>query len=144
MEPKKGLVVCEVLKVLFNLTVNSSQEDTQELVTNMEGWEDPLKALLQPTDLAHPAVRDKHHRDIVVNVLDCFLDLLSHKLAAAEGSSSLKEDISPCLSVLWSLARTWRPARKYLKSVILPPLTAEVVMSKPESAPHLKGQLVSL
>ena len=51
MEPKKGLVVCEVLKVkdnlslhlhnllnvmyqvLFNLTVNSSQEDTQELVT---------------------------------------------------------------------------------------------------------------
>ena len=107
------------------MTVNSSQEDTQELVTiaavlkdlvrvqtpdpetrlkivsntinvvaNMEGWavssgkavliiphhpQDPLKALLQPTDLAHPAVRDKHHRDIVVNVLDCFLDLLSHK-----------------------------------------------------------------
>ena len=48
-------------------------------LANLYHPQDPLKALLQPTELAHPAVRDKHHRDIVVNVLDCFLDLLSHK-----------------------------------------------------------------
>lgn len=62
----------------------------------------------------------------------------------SDAGTSLKEDITPCLSVLWNISRTSRPARKYLKSIILPPLTAEVVKSKPEAANTLKGRLVSL
>ena len=51
-----------------------------------------------------------------------------YRLVACDApGSNLKEDVSPCLSVLWIIARTSRPARKYLKTVILPPLTAEAV-----------------
>ena len=103
-------VVCEDLKVLFNLTVNSGQEDTGELmkvaasvknivrmvvsdedvrmkvisnvinaVTNFDGKEEPLIALLKPTDIQNPRDEDKVHQDVVVNVLDCFLDYLELK-----------------------------------------------------------------
>ena len=61
-----------------------------------------------------------------------------------EAGSSLKENITPCLSVLWNIARTSPAGRKYLKSVMLPPLTAEVVKIKPESANTIKGRLVAL
>ena len=104
-------VVCEALKVVFNLTVNSSQEDTAELVsvasvvknivrvrvvgdqdvrmklvsnvinvvTNFDGRQEPLNALLKTTDLTNPAEEDKHHQDVVVNVLDSFLEYLEDK-----------------------------------------------------------------
>lgn len=161
---------------MFSLTVNSEQEDTQELVSvarvlrdvgrvrgpdidtrrnlvsnivnvcaNLEGKEEPLTALLQPTSLRNPEEPDKLFENVAVNVLDSFLDFLTNKLVSSDvPGSSLKEDLSPCLSVLWIIARTSRPARKYLRTVILPPLTAEAVKAKPESSASLKGRLVSL
>ena len=66
------------------------------------------------------------------------------RLSAPVQGRSLKEDITPCLSVLWNFSRSSRPARKYLRSVILPPLTAEDVRVKPEDGDSLKGRLVSL
>ena len=66
------------------------------------------------------------------------------RLSSPSPGRSLREEITPCLSVLWNFSRTSRPARKYLKSIILPPLTAEVVKVKPEDGDSLKGRLVSL
>ena len=67
-----------------------------------------------------------------------------HRLSGPGQGRSLKEDITPCLSVLWNFSRSSRPARKYLRSVILPPLTADDVKVKPEDGDSLKGRLVSL
>ena len=38
--------------------------------------------------------------------------------------STLKEDITPVLSVLYNFAKALRPVRKFLKATILPPLQA--------------------
>ena len=65
-------------------------------------------------------------------------------MSSPEPSRSLREDLTPCLSVLWNFSRSSRPARKYLKSIILPPLTAEDVKAKPEEGDSLKARLVSL
>ena len=65
-------------------------------------------------------------------------------MRSPEQSRSLREDLTPCLSVLWNFSRSSRPARKYLKSIILPPLTAEDVKAKPEEGESLKARLVSL
>merc|ERR1719187_1144000 len=48
------------------------------------------------------------------------------------------------LSVLYNMARALRPVIKYLKSVILPPLTARDLKAKPEEGNSLKSRLVSL
>ena len=44
-------------------------------------FQEPLTALLQPTDLINPETPDKLFENIAVNVLDSFLDFLMHKYA---------------------------------------------------------------
>merc|ERR1712098_191586 len=110
----------------------------------MESKQSSLEVLLTKADIADPAENDKIFGEVVVNILDSFVEFLSEKLNNDEPGRSLKEEITPCLSVLWNISRSSRPGRKYLKSVILPPLTVEVVKSKPESGNTLKARLVAL
>lgn len=170
-------VIGEVLKVLFNLTVDPKPEDGAELeqvaatlnrllrlptatrelqtklvsntinvATNLESQQSALQCLVQRAALSPPASQDREQAGIVTNSLDLFLDLLEQKTGAGagQGAGSLKEEITPCLSLLWHTAHALPAARKYLRSVILPPLTAAVVKEKPEAGDSLKGRLVSL
>jgi len=169
------LVVCEILKVVFNLTVDIKTDETKDLtlvsatlnrllrinitdfdsklkvvnncinvVTNMEGNVEAFRALVKPTDILLPAEPDLVYEGLVVNTIQSFLDFLTHKIDNTLPGSTLKEDITPCLSVLWNIGRSLRVVRKYLKSVILPPLTATDLKEKPEEGNTLKAKLVSL
>ena len=64
--------------------------------------------------------------DAVMNSVCSFLDFLATKLELNGVGSTLKEDITPVLSVLYNMARALRPVRKYLKTTILPPLQVAV------------------
>jgi len=169
------LIICEVLKVVFNLTVDSKTEETKDLallsgtlnrvlririddfdlklkvvnncinvITNMEGKIEAFKPLVEPSDILLPAAPDMVYEGIVVNTIRSFLDFLIHKIDNTVPGSTLKEDITPCLSVLWNISRALRLVRKFLKSVILPPLTARDIKDKPEEGNSLKAKLVSL
>ena len=192
-------IICEILKVVFNLTVDSKAEETRDLtllastlnrilrvkinnfdqklkvvnncinvITNMESKVDAFKALVEPSDILLPAEPDMIYEGIVVNTIQSFLDFLTHKIDNTLPGSTLKEDITPCLSVLWNISRSLRLVRKFLKSVILPPLTARDIkvgdgktvlvkkrspyfilflfffQDKPEDGNTLKAKLVSL
>lgn len=175
LDEEDSLVICEVLKVVFNLTVDSKTEETRDLtllsktlnrilrikivdfdqklkvvnncinvITNMEGKVEAFKALVEPSDILLPAEPDIVYEGIVVNTVQSFLDFLTHKIDNTLPGSTLKEDITPCLSVLWNISRSLRLVRKFLKSVILPPLTARDIKDKPEEGNTLKAKLVSL
>jgi len=168
-------IICEILKVVFNLTVDSKTEETRDLtllsgtlnrilrvkinnfdqklkvvnncinvITNMEAKVEAFKALVEPSDILLPAEPDMTFEGIVVNTIQSFLDFLTHKIDNTLPGSTLKEDITPCLSVLWNISRSLRLVRKFLKSVILPPLTARDIKDKPEDGNTLKAKLVSL
>jgi len=170
-------VICEILKVVFNLTVETKTDETKDLIlvaatlnrvlrintntkdfdlqlkvvnncinviTNMEGKVDAFKALLEPSDILLPAEPDVRYEGSVINTIQSFLDFLTHKIDNTLPGSTLKEDITPCLSVLWNISRSLRLVRKFLKSVILPPLTATDIKEKPEEGNSLKAKLVSL
>jgi len=168
-------IICEILKVVFNLTVDSKTEETRDLtllsgtlnrilrvkinnfdqklkvvnncinvITNMEAKVEAFKALVEPSDILLPAEPDIIFEGIVVNIIQSFLDFLTHKIDNTLPGSTLKEDITPCLSVLWNISRSLRLVRKFLKSVILPPLTARDIKDKPEDGNTLKAKLVSL
>ena len=179
-EPSLGVeecaVVCEMLKVIFNLTVNCKEEDEGELrevattvnrllritivdfdarmkvvnncinvVTNMEGRVEVLGELTRPTDIQLPAEPDLMALEgCVVNTAQAFVAFLGHRMEHTGAGSTLKEDITPVLSVLYNLARALRPVRKHLKAAILPPLQARDLVEKPEQGNSLKSRLVSL
>jgi len=167
-------LICEILKVIFNLTLNSKVEDTEELVqvamtlnktlrtaignfdsklkvvnncinviTNMEGKSDAFKELLKPVEMP-TAEKDIMYEQIIVNNVQTFLDFLTFKIDNTQAGSTLKEDITPCLSVLWNMSRSVRLVRKFIRSVILPPLTAIDIKEKPEEGNTLKAKLVGL
>lgn len=169
-------VVCEILKVIFNLTVNCKTEDTAELqrvaatinrllritirdeesrsklvsncvnvVTNMEAKKEAFEELVKPTDIQLPAEPDiMAEGGMVVNTAQAFVDLLERKMISTGPGSTLKEDITPVLSVLYNFAKALRSVRKYLKAAILPPLQASDLKAKPEDGNTLKSRLVSL
>ena len=97
------------------------------VVTNMEGRRASLRELLKPTDIQLPMEADiMGEEDAVMNSVCSFLDFLATKLELNGVGSTLKEDITPVLSVLYNMARALRPVRKYLKTTILPPLQVAV------------------
>jgi len=114
------------------------------VVTNMEDRPEVLSKLLKSTDLPPPAEADVLYSDCVMNTVTTFLALLDKRLSFTPPGSSLKEDITPVLSVLYNLSRGKRPARKYLKSVVLPPLKPGDLSSKPEEGDSLTSRLVAL
>ena len=93
------------------------------VVTNMEGRRVPLAELLKPTDIQLPLEADVVGEEgAIMNSVCSFVDFLATKLELNGVGSTLKEDITPVLSVLYNMARALRPVRKYLKTTILPPL----------------------
>ncbi len=79
--------------------------------------EPPSYSLLPPG--REPIVFDGACVDAPRAMLDM---LLGDVRALGETSVALREAITPALSVLCNLSRKHRPVRKYLRSVILPPL----------------------
>jgi hypothetical protein len=176
LDAEECAVICEMLKVIFNLTVDCKTEDTSDLrqvavtvnhllritvtdpdsrtklvnncinvVTNMEANEVALAELVKPTDIQLPAEPDLMAEDgAVVNTVQAFVDFLDQRLGHTEAGSSLKEDITPVLSVLYNMARAHRPVRRHLKAALLPPLQAADLTAKPEEGNSLKSRLVSL
>merc|ERR1711894_325412 len=89
----------------------------------MEGRRALVGELLKPTDIQLPMEADVMGEEgAVMNSVCSFVDFLSSKLELNGVGSTLKEDITPVLSVLYNMARSLRPVRKYLKTTILPPL----------------------
>jgi len=116
------------------------------VVTNLPGY--ATRALIGPRD---PALATSARPDISVkfeghtlNSPRLFLDFLFKKLETPSTGLSLKEDITPVLSVLCSLSRSHRAIRKYFRSEVLPPLKAADVAHKPEVGDSYRAQLVRL
>ncbi|XP_058382013.1 synembryn-A isoform X3 [Diceros bicornis minor] len=72
----------------------------------------------------------------VIRVLLSFLEKRLHQ------THRLKESVAPVLSVLTECARMHRPARKFLKAQVLPPLRD--VRTRPEVGELLRNKLVRL
>uniref|UniRef100_A0A8C0TKZ4 Synembryn n=1 Tax=Canis lupus familiaris TaxID=9615 RepID=A0A8C0TKZ4_CANLF len=72
----------------------------------------------------------------VIHVLLSFLEKRLHQ------THRLKESVAPVLSVLTECARMHRPARKFLKAQVLPPLRD--VRTRPEVGELLRNKLVRL
>ncbi|XP_004599254.2 synembryn-A-like [Ochotona princeps] len=157
----------EILKVLFNITFDSVKGEAEEedvalyrrlgmllrhclMVTAGERTEEfhghavnllgnlPLQCLdvlltLEP----HEGCQEFLGANMdVVGVLLAFLEkrlLQTHRL---------KEGVAPVLSVLTECARMHRPARKFLKAQVLPPLRD--VRTRPEVGEQLRNKLVRL
>lgn len=116
------------------------------VVTNLPGY--ATRALIGPRD---PALATEARPDISVafeghtlNSPSLFLDFLFKKLEKPSAGMTLKEDITPVLSVLCSLSRSHRVIRKYFRSEVLPPLKAADVAHKPEVGDSYRAQLVRL
>jgi len=73
-----------------------------------------------------------------------FLEFLFKKLENQKLGSSLREEITPVLSVLCTLSRSHRVVRKYYRSVVLPPLRKADVTHKPEVGDSYRARLVRL
>jgi len=157
-----AVYVGEVLKVLFNLTIEAQEEDGEELrqicttiktllvrdfeseeandtvvsnivnfLTNLDGKPELTSILFPDNDMAN---------------IQKILDFLLRKLEKSMTSSqlNLKEEVAPSLSVLWSVSKMHRHTRKYLKNIVLPPLTARDIQEKPEKGSSVRSRLVAL
>merc|ERR1719228_215457 len=71
-----------------------------------------------------------------------FLDFLLDRLDTP--GLSMKEEVTPVLSVLCSLSRSHSSIRKYFRSVVLPPLKASDIKHKPEEGTSPRAKLVRL
>ncbi|XP_006877054.1 PREDICTED: synembryn-A isoform X2 [Chrysochloris asiatica] len=74
-----------------------------------------------------------------MDVIRALLGFLERRL---DQTHRLKESVAPVLSVLTECARAHRPARKFLKAQVLPPLRD--VSSRPEVGALLRNRLVRL
>ncbi|XP_049748985.1 synembryn-A isoform X1 [Elephas maximus indicus] len=74
-----------------------------------------------------------------MDVIHALLDFLERRL---DQTHRLKESVAPVLSVLTECARAHRPARKFLKAQVLPPLRD--VSTRPEVGGLLRNRLVRL
>lgn len=176
-------LICEILKVLFNLTSlsddNNDNEDELQFcrlagvlrtallrakTTNREKRQEFLSnvvnlitslpnsclielaprcqlLLLQgPTggDGGGQTVEFENHD---VSALDTLLEFLRVRLDALSptGMAVASERLSPILTVLIKCSRSHRIPRRYIRSVILPPLTD--VMQRPEEGTELRNYL---
>ncbi|XP_017376472.1 synembryn-A isoform X1 [Cebus imitator] len=158
----------EILKVLFNITLDSikgevDEEDAalyQHLGTllrhcvmiatagdrteEFHGHAVNLLGNLPPKCLDVLLTLEPHGDSVefmgvnmdVIHALLIFLEKRLHQ------THRLKESVAPVLSVLTECARTHRPARKFLKAQVLPPLRD--VRTRPEVGEMLRNKLVRL
>ncbi|XP_049637101.1 synembryn-A isoform X2 [Suncus etruscus] len=158
----------EVLKVLFNITLDSGKREADE--------EDAALYRHLGTLLRHCVMitsagdRTEEFHGHTVNLLgnlplrcldvllslelkpdsleflgmnmDVICALLSFLEKRLQQTHRLKESVAPVLSVLTECARMHRPARKFLKAQVLPPLRD--VRNRPEVGELLRNKLVRL
>uniref|UniRef100_A0A8V0Z9A1 Synembryn n=1 Tax=Gallus gallus TaxID=9031 RepID=A0A8V0Z9A1_CHICK len=135
----------EILKVLFNITFDSSKREVDEdrteefhshtvnLLGNL-----PLKCL---DVLLTPKVRpgSLEYMGVNMDAVNILLDFLERRL---DRGHKLKESLTPVLNLLTESARVHRQTRKFLKAKVLPPLRD--VKNRPEVGNSLRNKLVRL
>jgi len=160
--PSLAQYTVEVLRVLFNLTCNTRTEDTQELVQISgtlnavfnQTFQDEVSKNLVVSNAINLLTNFDGSKELTAGLIagddlkniQTILSFLMSKLEQLAGTNhlSLKEEVSPSLSVLWILSKAHPEVRRYLKKTILPPLTAEDIKHKPESGKSARSRLVSL
>ncbi|XP_010329511.2 chaperone Ric-8A isoform X2 [Saimiri boliviensis] len=158
----------EILKVLFNITLDSIKGEVDEedaalyqhlgtllrhcvmIATAGDRTEEfhghavnllgnlPLKCLDVLLTL-EPHGDSVEFMGVNMDVIRALLIFLEKRL---HQTHRLKESVAPVLSVLTECARTHRPARKFLKAQVLPPLRD--VRTRPEVGEMLRNKLVRL
>ncbi|XP_054432779.1 synembryn-A [Pteronotus mesoamericanus] len=168
LPPQETERAMEILKVLFNITFDSIRREVDEedaalyrhlgtllrhcvMVAAAGGRTEefhghavnllgnlPLKCLdvLLSLELHQGSVQFLGVNMDVISVLLSFLETRLHQ------THRLKESVAPVLSVLTECARAHRPARKFLKAQVLPPLRD--VRTRPEVGEQLRNKLVRL
>ncbi|PNJ84737.1 RIC8A isoform 1 [Pongo abelii] len=115
----------EILKVLFNITLDSIKGEVDE--------EDAALYRHLGTLLRHCVM--------IATAGDRTEEFHGHAKRLHQ-THRLKESVAPVLSVLTECARMHRPARKFLKAQVLPPLRD--VRTRPEVGEMLRNKLVRL
>lgn len=171
-------LLCEILKVLFNLQMpnlgevcheehqeiqfrrltsvlrdvflkgnSRSREKQHELHSNLINLMSsmPTPCLLEFAPSSHIGIVDGAHHDFEgrdVAVLDSLLAYLKVSLEVSPQSMSVIERLGPVLTALIKCCRCHRVMRRYIRSVILPPLRN--VMRRPEEGSELRNYLCRL
>ncbi|XP_036783025.1 synembryn-A isoform X2 [Manis pentadactyla] len=168
LPPQETERAMEILKVLFNITFDSITKDVDEEDTALYRH---LGTLLRHCVMVTAAGdRTEEFHGHAVNLLgnlplkcldvlltleplegsleflganmDVIRVLLSFLEKRLQQTHRLKERVAPVLSVLTECARMHRPARKFLKAQVLPPLRD--VRTRPEVGELLRNKLVRL
>jgi len=160
----------ELLKLAFNLTIESDRTPREAELQQLSSLSASLHRLLSlPTSSRDGRVTLTSHVVNVTtnlpvlataallgpsavesggggstNVPEVFLNFLLDNLSSPRPGLSLKEEVAPVLSVLCNLSRSHPPVRKYLRSVVLPPLKGSDVRQKPEVGSSARAKLVRM
>ncbi|KAF6105950.1 RIC8 guanine nucleotide exchange factor A [Phyllostomus discolor] len=158
----------EILKVLFNITFDSVRREVDEEDAALYRRLGTLLRHCVMVTTAGDRTEEFHGHtvnllgNLPLKCLDVLLSLEPHKgsvqflgvnmdavstlLSFLEKrlhqTHRLKESVAPVLSVLTECARVHRPARKFLKAQVLPPLRD--VKTRPEVGEQLRNKLVRL
>lgn len=152
---------CEILKVLFNITVKVLSVGTEDEDEPLERLITILRELLLSSTPPHmqdtlcsniinlltnvpvtsyemlmPQEDDEYNLEAV----DVIMNFLDNKLSNGDAISF--ETVSPVLTVLTEGARAHRVLRKHVRMRVLPPL--KDVKKKPEEGSTLRNKLVRL
>ncbi|XP_065225602.1 synembryn isoform X2 [Planococcus citri] len=152
---------CEILKVLFNLTVRVLPLGTEDDFEPSDRLITILRELLLSSTPPH--VQDKLCSNIInlltnmpansyemlmpqeedeynSEAIDVMINFLENRLSSSEGASY--ENLSPVLQVLTEGSRTHKFLRKHIRMRVLPPLRD--VMKKPEEGNKIRNRLCRL
>nr|XP_018901006.1 PREDICTED: synembryn-A isoform X2 [Bemisia tabaci] len=163
LHEEQVLLSCEVLKVLFNLTVRGNlrpeDEDDSLSLRLVEILREyllcttlPLSFLdsfysniinlltnLSGSVLKHLVVIDNSQAPNM-DAIAVILNFLDNRLDQKQGS--LTESIMPAITVLLECSRSSREVRKYVRQIVLPPLRD--THTRPEEGNTLRNKLCSL
>uniref|UniRef100_A0A8C2RXZ7 Synembryn n=1 Tax=Capra hircus TaxID=9925 RepID=A0A8C2RXZ7_CAPHI len=168
LPPQETERAMEILKVLFNITFDSIKREVDEEDTALYRHLGTLLRHCVMVAAAGDRTEEFHGHavnllgNLPVKCLDVLLTLEPHEgsleflgvnmdvirvlLSFMEKrlhqTHRLKESVAPVLSVLTECARRHRPARKFLKAQVLPPLRD--VRTRPEVGELLRNKLVRL
>ncbi|XP_047369352.1 synembryn isoform X2 [Vespa velutina] len=160
------MLICDILKVLFNLYIHSEdtvieeQEKNQKLTTclykflynkNWSQYNDlvsnvinllttvPLNNYIQMMQSNENNENNTIYQNTDVTTVSIILEFLDQRLNYTE---NLLENISPVVTVLIRLIKADKSIRKYIRLQVLPPL--KDVMKRPEEGTTLKAKLCKL
>ncbi len=154
-------ISCEILKVLYNLTVKVLPLGTEDEDERADRLITILRELLLSSTPPHMEdVLCKNVVNLLMNMpvssyemlmpqedieyngeaVDVIVSFLNNTLSGNEGSSY--EALSPVLIVLTEAARNSKILRKHIRNRVLPPL--RTVMNKPEDGDEIRNKLCRL